>query len=68
MSCGKAVEPLLRHQPDPRGGHPRSDDRACFGAVQFRRLRIRWERDATLHLAFLSLGCAIICHRHLKGF
>lgn len=35
---------------------------------QFRRLRIRWERDATLHLAFLSLGCAIICHCHLRGF
>jgi transposase len=35
---------------------------------QFRRLRVRWERDATLHLAFLSLGCAIICHRHLNRY
>jgi transposase len=35
---------------------------------QFRRLRIRWERDATLHLAFLSLGCAIIFHRHLNRY
>lgn len=35
---------------------------------QLRRLRIRWERDPNLHLAFLSLGCALICHRHLKKY
>jgi hypothetical protein len=23
--------------------------------------------DPNLHLAFLNLGCALICHRHLKG-
>jgi len=28
----------------------------------------RWERDATLRLAFMGLGCAIICHRQLKRF
>ena len=27
----------------------------------FRRLRIRWERDASMHRALLSLGCALIC-------
>jgi transposase len=35
---------------------------------QLRRLRIRWERDATLHLAFMNLGCAVICWRYLQGF
>jgi transposase len=31
-----AVEPLLpRHDPDPRGGRPRVDDRACFGAIMY---------------------------------
>jgi transposase len=34
----------------------------------FRRLRIRWERDPDLHLAFMSLGCAVICWRYLRGF
>jgi transposase len=30
----EAVEPLLpSHEPGPRGGRPRSDDRACFGAI-----------------------------------
>jgi len=35
---------------------------------QLRRLRIRWERDPTLHMAFMSLGCADICWRYLRGF
>ena len=36
---------------------------------QFRRLRVRYERDDRLHQAFLSFACAIICHRtHEKSF
>jgi len=31
----------------------------------FRRLRTRYERLAELHLAFLKLGCAIVCQRML---
>ena len=34
---------------------------------QFRRLRIRWERRADIHEAFLTLGCIRICHRCLVG-
>lgn len=34
---------------------------------QFRRLRIRYERRADIHQAFLTLGCAIICHRALQN-
>lgn len=34
---------------------------------QFRRLRIRFERLAQMHEAFLKLGCAIICWRFLKA-
>jgi transposase len=33
---------------------------------QFRRLRIRFERHASLHQAFLSLACSLICWRFLK--
>jgi transposase len=32
----------------------------------FRRLRIRWERDAALHYALLRLGCSLICWRHVR--
>jgi hypothetical protein len=33
----------------------------------FGRLRIRWEVDPELHLAFLYLGCAVICQRMLSA-
>lgn len=34
---------------------------------QFRRLRVRFERRADIHQAFLSLGCAVICQWYLKA-
>ena len=34
----------------------------------FRRLRTRYERCAERHLAFLKLGCAVICQRLLNEF
>ena len=33
---------------------------------QFRRLRIRWERRADLHEAFLVLACCLVCWRFLQ--
>ena len=30
---------------------------------QFRRLRVRYDKRADIHEAFLSLGCALICWR-----
>lgn len=32
---------------------------------QFRRLRVRFEKRADIHEAFLSLGCILICWRPL---
>jgi hypothetical protein len=32
-----------------------------------RRLRIRYERDDRLHLAFMLLGCAVVCQRQLTA-
>ncbi len=34
---------------------------------QFRRLRVRYERRAEIHQAFLTLGCIRICYRFLKN-
>jgi transposase len=34
---------------------------------QFRRLRIRWERDPDQHLAFMHLACAIVCWRSFSS-
>jgi transposase len=33
---------------------------------QFRRLRVRYEKRADMHEAFLSLACALICWNFLK--
>src|SRR5690606_1810839 len=36
---------------------------------QFRRLRVRYERRADIHQAFLSIGCILICFRtHIASF
>lgn len=32
---------------------------------RFRRLKIRYERRSDIHLAFLQLGCSLICLRYL---
>jgi transposase len=54
------------------------DDRAVTGAMalvertfawlnQFRGLRVRYEKRADIHEAFLSLGCALICWCFLRA-
>jgi transposase len=32
----------------------------------YKRLRVRWERLATMHKALLKLGCCLICWRFLQ--
>jgi transposase len=34
---------------------------------QFRRLRVRYEKRADIHEAFLSFGCALICWHYLRA-
>lgn len=34
---------------------------------QFRRLRVRYERRADIHQAFVLLGCTLICWRHIEN-
>ena len=33
---------------------------------QYRRLRVRYERRADIHEAFLTIGCALICFKALQ--
>jgi hypothetical protein len=33
---------------------------------RFRRLKVRYERRADIHQAFLKLGCALICWRYVE--
>ena len=34
---------------------------------QFRRLRVRDDRDDTIHEAFMSIACSVICWRRLHS-
>ena len=48
------------------GRHRWVVERTLAWLSRFRRLTIRYERDADLHLALLDLGCALICFRILQ--
>jgi transposase len=43
-------------------------ERAFAWLHNYRRLRIRWERDPIIHIALLTLACSAICWRYLKSF
>ncbi|MCP2079675.1 transposase (fragment) [Methylorubrum extorquens] len=43
-------------------------ERTLARLARFRRLAIRYERRAVLHLAFTTLACALICHKQVKRF
>jgi transposase len=59
----EVVAPLVPvHEPDPRGGRPRVDDRVCFGAIVF----VLFTGIAWQHLP-RELGCSpATAHRRLK--
>ena len=66
----RAITPHLAHRYTGHGsglGRYRwVVERTLSWLHQFRRLRIRFERRASLHQAFLSLACSLICWRFLK--
>jgi IS5 family transposase len=50
------------------GRHRWVGERTLSWLAPFRRLTIRYERRADIHLAFLTLACAVICFRSLPRF
>jgi transposase len=48
------------------GRHRWVVERTLAWLSNYRRLVIRYERRADIHLAFLHLGCALICLNYLK--
>ena len=53
-----------RHGTGP-GTHRWVVERTFAWLHGFRRLRVRWERRADIHEAFLKLACCLITHRQL---
>ncbi len=41
-------------------------ERTLSWVNRFRRLKVRYERRADIHQAFLDLGCALICWRYIQ--
>ncbi len=74
MGCGSGmrIEPVLAQRFTEHGSglgiHRWVVERTLAWLHQFRRLRIRYERRADIHEAFLSLGCSLICLKRLKSF
>lgn len=67
----KGIQPML-----PRRGTDEDQglgqwrwvvERTLSWLHQFRRLRVRYDRTAEIHQAFLTIGCILICWRHLHG-
>ena len=65
------IRPIIAHQRSPHGsglGHQRwVVERTLSWLHQHRRLRLRYERRADIHEAFVSLACSLICLRALEG-
>lgn len=43
-------------------------ERSLAWLNQYRRLKVRYERRADIHLAFCLLACALICLKYIKRF
>ena len=65
----RGIEPVIARRNEPHGsglGVFRYVAEQCVAWLHgFKRLRIRYERTAFMHEAFLSLACCLICFRHL---
>jgi IS5 family transposase len=50
------------------GRHRWVVERTLAWLARFRRLAIRYERRADIHLAFTTLGCALVCLNQVRRF
>jgi transposase len=65
----RGIQPVLAKRRTAHGSglgvHRWVVERTNSWLHQFRRLRVRYERRADIHQAFLTLGCIVICFRTL---
>jgi IS5 family transposase len=50
------------------GRHRWVVERTLAWLNRFRRLAVRYERRADIHLAFTTLGCALVCLNQIRRF
>jgi len=67
----RKIRPVIAHQRSRHGsglGQQRwVVERTLSWLHQHRRLRLRYERRADIHEAFVSIACSLICLRALEG-
>ena len=67
----RSIRPLIARKQTAHGSGLGRErwvvERTLSWLHQHRRLRIRWERRADIHEAFLSLACSLICFRRLQA-
>jgi transposase len=67
----RGIRPLIAKRNTKHGSHLGSErwvvERTLSWLRQHRRLRLRYERRADIHEAFLALVCSLICLRALRG-
>jgi hypothetical protein len=59
-SLGRQIEPSTR-----LGRHRWKVERALSWLSCFRRLQVRWDRDAGRWFAFVLVACAVVCFNRL---
>ncbi len=64
------ISPIIAHQGARHGSglgrHRWVVERTLSWLHQYRRLRLRYERRADIHEAFVSIACSLICLRTLE--
>ena len=67
----RKIKPLIARQHSRHGSGLGKQrwlvERTISWLHQHRRLRLRYERRADIHEAFLSIACSLICYRALQG-
>ena len=68
----RGIRPLVAKRNTPHGSGLGSQrwvvERTLSWLHQHRRLRVRYQRRADIHEAFLALACSLICYRQVKPF
>jgi transposase len=66
----RGVKPVIARRGEEHGSGLGKErwvvERTFAWLHNLRRLRTRYERSAELHLAFMLLGCAVVCQRTLN--
>jgi transposase len=67
----RGVKPVIARRNTPHGSGLGKErwvvERTFAWLHNLRRLRVRYERDPGLHMAFMLLGCAVVCQRKLTS-